>query len=332
MHKVLYVGDPHATPGSLPELRRLVDFICEVVRKESVDYVCFLGDLFHTHSTVNLGVLSFWNQAFREITRHGYPNWVFALVGNHDRSGREGDTDHALMLYQTPRLTVVDRPMHLPWGGIAVPYVADPSELVRIGQESKCKLMVCHQTFDGSSYENGFYASDGIDPNLVPQEVIISGHIHAPQRVGKVWYPGSPRWQTVSDANTQRAIWVVDHDVDGTVLAKRPYDVSGVCTPIWVLKDAEDAQVSLSGLTGTIIVDVHGSPSYVKERKAELAALGCRVRAFPMGGKAVKVKESEGVIPSFTTYVQNYEAKHGTSTARLMELARERISWMRTTT
>jgi DNA repair exonuclease SbcCD nuclease subunit len=84
--KVLYVGDPHATPDSIEEMERLVTYIIDTAKSENeADKICFLGDQYHTHSIIHLSVLAFWQRAFRRIKHHGLP--VIALVGNHDKGG-----------------------------------------------------------------------------------------------------------------------------------------------------------------------------------------------------------------------------------------------------
>ena len=93
--------------------------------------------------------------------------------------------------------------------------------------------VVCHQTFAGSDYGNGFYAKDGINPDLIPQKKIIGGHIHSGQEFGKVFYVGSPRWRTLTDANQDRAIWLIEFDGEGNLLNKTPFSTNGVCRRVF---------------------------------------------------------------------------------------------------
>jgi hypothetical protein len=328
MHKVLYVGDPHAKPNELEEMEGLTNYICDVARTEGVQYICLLGDLFHTHSVIHSPVMAFWESAFRRMTAVAE---VYVIVGNHDMSGRDGDRSNALMLYSMPRLTIVDHPQLLPWGAVGVPYLADRDSMPvwTHGFKDLVQTVVCHQTFTGSKYENGFYAHDGVDPDLIPQNYIISGHIHSPQEIGKVWYPGAPRWQIVTDANTERHIWVVEHAADGTPTTKRGFSTAGVCKPIWLLEDSEDVPVNLQGRNGAIIIDVHGSEAYTKRRRVELEALGVRVRTFPNVERRAAVKESEGIPKAFLKYVQAFKPKHETPVERILDLARQRLGWFR---
>jgi len=50
---------------------------------------------------------------------------------------------------------------------------------------------LCHQTFDGAKFSEGFYTTDGIDSSLIKTDLIISGHIHIEQRWANVYYPGT---------------------------------------------------------------------------------------------------------------------------------------------
>lgn len=329
--RVLYVGDPHAKPDVLDEMEALVNLICETARQHQVDYICLLGDLFHTHSVIHSPVMAFWHRAFWNMVKVA-PTYV--IVGNHDMSmsGQKDDGIHAMMLYKMDGLVVVDHPQLLPWGAAGVPYLVDRDAMPAYAYYYKsARTLVCHQTFTGSKYENGFYAHDGVDPDLLPQDYIISGHIHTPQRVGKVWYPGSPRWQIVTDANVDRAIWVVEHDDDGVPQRSLSVDTSTVCKPIWLLEDRESARASLDGKTGTIIVDVHGTEAYIKTRRPELEAQGARVRAFAEVTKTIRVKESDGVAVALRKHAHAFVAKNGTPGTMLWTLAQQRLDVLKGT-
>jgi hypothetical protein len=324
--KVLYVGDPHATPDSIEEMERLVGYIIETAKRERADKICFLGDQYHTHSIIHLSVLAFWQRAFRQIKHHGLP--VIALVGNHDKGGVKGQTESAMMVHTN--IMVVDEPRVVLPGILFVPYVHDPAEFVQICQQyPEAKTVVCHQTFAGSYFENGFLTPDGVEPNLLPQEQVISGHVHSPQRIGKVWYPGAPRWRTVSDANTERALWVVEHGVDGSIVGSKSFSTAGVCRPIYALTDSADAPAEIpSG--ASVVVDVHGTAEYVDRRKRELEATGVRVRTFPAAEKVTKVRESDGLPLALRKFLGDFTAKNGTPPEELWKLASERISWLKT--
>ena len=300
----------------------LIDLVYTSAHKHEVDSILFLGDLYHTHSVVHLPVMSFWDSAFRRLSPFFQ---VLSLVGNHDKTGVKGESDNALMLHQTIKLFSVPEV----WNGILfVPYFHDKVDFIQVCQANPTATVICHQTFSGSVFENGWEAPDGIEPENLPQTQVISGHVHNPQTLGKVWYPGAPRWMSISDANTERAIWVVEFAADGTVLNKTSISTAEACTPIFALEDTAETPAVLPTGRCKVLVDVYGTPAHVKKRKVELEQAGVRVRTFPDSEKVVKVKESDGIPDTLKRFFTDFPAKNKTSPEVLWQMAQERISWL----
>lgn len=319
--KILFVGDVHATPEDLDDCRRLMDFVRSVARSEAVDEVCLLGDSYHTHNIIRAEVMAFWRQAFRQM-----PVSTRVLVGNHDYAG-EGSQIHAMMAHEE-QVQVVAFP-DVEHGILFLPYYSDRTAFVdacRSGYALGGKTLVCHQTFAGSKYENGMYAPDGVDPELVPQSLIISGHIHAPQSFGKVIYLGAPRWRTLSDANTDRAIWLYEFDDAGHVLSTKSFDTGTTCRQIrYVLDTPDEPFAGVLDPRHDWRVDVRGPADYVEARKVFFSGSGARVRTFKTTLAAPRVRESEGIGPAFHSYRTRFVPKFGTPEVRLAELAQERL-------
>jgi len=334
MTKILYVGDYHARTNDLEECKALGDYIVKVFNEEKCSRVVFLGDQFHTHLTVNLEVMRFWFDLFGKLDGGRDPymlHKVIALVGNHDkRVGTDIVDTHSMMPFGDTVL-IVSRPTYIANGIAAMPHYTSHEDFVKAANElNGIETLICHQTFDGSKYENGFYAPDGIDSNLLKQGAIISGHIHAQQEVGKVWYPGSPRWLTLGDANEEKAIWVVTHDDNGRIVERTPYDTSTVCTRILLLEDTPEAPVEVPEGKALVTVDVRGPAEYIAQRKEELAAKGVtRIRTFPTRERKVIVRESDGISVAFQKYINGFKPRNGTDIESLFALVRERVSWMR---
>lgn len=194
----------------------------------------------------------------------------------------------------------------------------------------------CHQTFYGSRYENGFYApaEDSINPDFIPQK-IISGHIHTPQQFGKVWYIGAPRWRIKTDANVMRSIWVIDHeDGTGKILNKKAYPTHIVCSAMYEAEDRADSPFHIGMIPGSsvpprVTVNVYGTKEYIDSRVETLEKWGCKIRTFVDKTFKLEVKESHGIIKSFSSFLGSYKPKNGTDNQKLMELSKERISWMK---
>ena len=323
--KILMIGDVHPEVHSLNDCSALMQFVLEVAEQTHPDYLLFLGDQHHNHALLHLEVLAFWKSTFKAFNQRGRYK-ILALVGNHDMTGVEGSTANAMMAYSgDPGVKVVDKPIALD-GLLLMPYYSDHQAFVSECQRHDCSTLICHQTFSGAVYDNGFYAADGIDPNLIPQEQIIAGHIHTSTSFGKCLYLGSPRWRTASDANVEKAIWLMKFE-GGKLMEQTPFDTGSVCKRIWRLTDTPENPITqvLEGKDEWRL-DIKGPPEYVERRKKELQAPGVRVKCFPSQQSTLnQVRESDGIGTAFGKYLNRYEPKHGTPKQTLEAMVKERI-------
>jgi DNA repair exonuclease SbcCD nuclease subunit len=336
--RVLVVGDPHVVPEELDDCSNLIGLILKVCRSEEIHEIWWMGDQHHTHSILRLEVLHWWRNAFKALKNEGINS--ICLIGNHDQAF-PGSPIHSMLAYEgLPGVKFIDKPTEYR-GVLFVPYIHDQAEFLGAvnrfshvvendREDTKVivgpKTLVCHQTFDGSTYENGFPATDGFDPNLVSQELIISGHIHTGQEYGKVWYVGAPRWRSLSDANVERAIWVLDFD-NGQLTNRKPYSTGDVCRQIRHVEDTASKPIQLPlDPAHQWRIDIKGSPDWCRQRKTQLQAAGARIRTFPTQvSLAGKVRESEGVENAFKSYLKVFQSKYGTSTDVLATMAKERL-------
>lgn len=318
--RYLIVGDYHAESSDLGDCYSLSDFIIDKAKALKAKVV-FTGDQYHTHGVINAEVQKFWYDFYDKL-----PFGSISLVGNHDKPGSANSMATA-MLAHMKQTQVVREPMVID-GILFVPYVHTADEFVQICKTfSKIKTVICHATFSGSKFENGFYAPDGVDPDLIPQESVISGHIHAPQEFGKVWYVGAPRWRTISDAGIERAIWNVDFDEEGTMLDRFPFSTGSVCRKIIQLIDKEESPSNDLFLSGhDYRVDIHGDAAFIEQRVAHWKALGARVRTFQKQEELAQVSELEGIEVAFQKWVDGYQASRCTTTGQLKEMLKERVS------
>jgi hypothetical protein len=327
--KTLFVGDVHAKVEDLADCRALLDLVDETAKKHVVDRTVFLGDQYHQHAIVNVEVQRFWLEQFDRLRAPGRD--IVALVGNHDRPGDKTATAHAMQVHRH-QVTVVDEPTVID-GVLYLPYFHDQTAFVAAAKaHPECDTLVCHATFNGARYDNGFYAKEALEPDAVPQKRIISGHIHTPASFNKVWYPGSPRWQTTSDANISRAIWVEDDAPGGMGY---PVDTGKALRVIWQLTDTEgDEGPSVSDLVeqkvkdgDRVVINLQGAQAWCAQRKRDLASLrpNIRFRTFYTDGHSAKVRESDGVAAAFRKHFDAYQTKHGTSKDVLSKMVEERV-------
>ncbi len=317
--KLLLVGDYHAEPASLDDCQKLADLIVDVASERGAR-VLFTGDQYHTHAIIHAEVQRFWHDLYKRLTHS------ISLVGNHDRPGSASSKATAMLAHLDQTMVISD-----PYeanGVLFMPHFHDPEEFVAVAQaHPNAHTLICHQTFYGARYENGALAEDGVNLNLIPQKTVISGHIHTPQIIDKVWYVGAPRWRTLSDANTNRAIWYVEIDDAGNITERVKYDTGKVCKQIFSLVDTEEDPVTTAlDPQHEWRIDVHGTLERIEERAPFFKAQGAKVRTFKTELAAPKVRESEGVDVAFSSWVDNYKPQHGTDPAVLRQMLKERVN------
>lgn len=277
---ILRVGDPHIKPNNIDESEGLFNFVKHTATERNVDRIELLGDLFHTHEIIRLSVLEFWDRWLKVLSD---TKELVVLVGNHDQSGNVNSDSHALSVFRTlsdkqKNLLIIDKPSNQ--GVLAyIPYIHDKEHFINAANEQAklgAKTLVCHGTFTGSKFESGMYAPDGINADLLDFDLILSGHIHSRQRFvtekGKsVIYPGTAKWDTASDANEEKGLWLVEHnDFTGKILSEEFINTDKVCTPIlsFSWKEGEEQPVVPEKSRSTI--ELIGSSDWVAKEKAKL--------------------------------------------------------------
>lgn len=217
MKKCLVIGDPHIQVQRLDDAREFFDKIKTIYKNHQHDSIVILGDLFHTFAVIRSEVLDLWHEFFSWC-----PNeTTFVLVGNHDYAGQSGGS-HALKVFNGKANIV----QHMVGDGIwFAPFYRDHARF-----EEDCRkippgsVLVCHQSFQGAQFENGFYDPEGVSLDCVSHLKVISGHIHKSQKVGPVWYPGTPFQHSFGEAGQAKRVYSVSFS-DGGYSVLNEYDL-----------------------------------------------------------------------------------------------------------
>lgn len=270
--KVLRCGDPHAKVSNLEEMDRLVDFIAKTATERKVDRIEILGDLYHSHAVLRLEVQEFWTRSLLLLSSIAE---TVVLVGNHDLSGDYNSKFSSLStftLMNIKNLVVVEKPLCLGIIGY-VPYIHNHDAFISnaIGlRNNGANVLVCHQTIQGSKYESGIYAPDGVETGEWSEgfEHVISGHIHSEQNFGNIIYPGTARWDTTADANQRKGIWIYTHnDNTGKIEDSEFVSTEKVCNPIVEITWNEGEPEPTVPSHGKVSLVLKGSSDWVNKEK-----------------------------------------------------------------
>lgn len=315
---MIIVGDVHAVPGEIADCQKLITGL--ITLRPYADTVLFLGDQFHNHGIVHLSVVQFWRQSFRALQSVGFR--VIALVGNHDIMTSGEMWPNAMQCVDGTGVEVVDTLQELrvngePTNVVLTPYVHDHNEFAKIVNvkiadlwASKPRTLICHQTFQGVQYDNGFYASDGVEQSDVEYASIISGHIHSAARFGKVYYVGSPRWRSRDDANKPKAVSLFNVR---THHLEVQFDTADWCSPILHFELTPESTLDATiAPTARVTVTLRGPAAWVRTEAEVYKAKGYAVRRLPDAAAAPRVKESADVSKSFATFLKSFKTPGGT--------------------
>lgn len=197
------------------------------------DRVVCLGDVFHTHSVIRSEIITLVTQHVKDISQK-VPYII--LLGNHDLAHPKTPDIHAWIpfMHGYENLTIIDKPTSID-GNFYLPYIDINSEfeaaLDVAMQESS--LIFCHQTFRDANF--GFItAKEGTTVPTDYSGLIVAGHIHKQQRLGPVWYPGTPYAQEASDAGEVKGINLLDTATGSITFIQSPL-------PQWITKKASTA-------------------------------------------------------------------------------------------
>lgn len=287
--KILRLGDPHAKVGCLEEMKKLILFVAEQAKLHKVDRIEILGDLFHTHNVVRLEVIEFWTWALDLLSQICE---TIVIVGNHDLSGDLRSNFSALAnfnLMQKKNLIVIEKPTILGVFGY-VSYVHDNKKFIDYSMDlanKGAKVLICHQTIEGSQYESGIYAPDGVPTGEWSNRFthVISGHIHSEQQFSNIIYPGTARWDSVVDANRRKGIWIFEHGENGEILNSTFVSTEKVCSPIKSIEWREGENLEHAWPENTrMAVELIGSSVWVTQMKEKLKGK-CSIKTKITDGK-----------------------------------------------
>jgi DNA repair exonuclease SbcCD nuclease subunit len=270
--KYIFVGDPHVKISNLEESQKLLDFVVSLYTPQHEGLV-LLGDLFDTHDIVRLRVIDFWLQNINKLSL--FKN-VFVLRGNHDQEGsyerEESFSAVNLLNNVSPNIVIIDKPTAHE-GLFFMPYKSKEKDFREMlpNLPKKFHTLICHQTFDGSKYESGIWAPDAFSIDL-PFKNIISGHLHSTQEFANVFYPGTAKWETRSDANLDKGVWEIDFGKDG-FYTKKLLSTKDVVTPIieTIIKEGEDLPILPQNAKNYI--ELVGASKWIEKTKEKYRGL-----------------------------------------------------------
>jgi len=187
-----------------------------VCRREKVDALVHLGDVFDRRKYSNFATLALSKQNFFEPARE-WP--VHMLVGNHDAYYKNHNdvNSPSLTLGEYDNITLYESlPETVEIGGakiLFVPWISPQNRAAAINLigKSRAEVVMGHLEINGSEMQPGLYCDHGLDRSLFKRyERVFSGHYHTQQDDGHIRYLGAPYEITWADYNTKKGFHIYD--------------------------------------------------------------------------------------------------------------------------
>jgi DNA repair exonuclease SbcCD nuclease subunit len=325
MDKFLLIGDLHVKKNNLAESALIFNKLYELAKDH--DYAVHLGDIYNDHGVVTADVQSAVTNFFDTIK----PKKAFYNIeGNHDQHGNMKDS--SLYVHKSqPNVNLVLSPnassLKLDGYEVAmIPYFRTNEdferELVQVLSGST-RFVLCHQEFKDLT----FYTPNGFDASKYSVN-FISGHIHDVIEKNNVWYVGSPRWLTKSDANKDRGVWSVTID-KGLILDKTFVSFSDIIPVIKTLT-VSDEDVNAGSLPAVdpkdkLFLEYVGNSLEVLATLKKIYPNASVTRTPIVQKKETKVSESKGVRNSIIECAQSLELEENLK-KKVLEESLRRIS------
>lgn len=221
--KVMILGDLHwgARSDNTTFLEHFADYFDNVffplVEQVKPDVIIQVGDVFDKRSYLNVNTLYYVRTRFIEpLSESGIPTYI--LPGNHDIYfkntnrvnslnevyGHYGAAAKGIHLVLEP--TTYNGMLILPW--ISPDDANQSFEALRSSEAAYC---FGHFDFAGFDLGGGRQSDEGFDKNLFRKfKLVVSGHYHARQAAGNIFYCGVPYEKTWEDFGQWIGVHVLD--------------------------------------------------------------------------------------------------------------------------
>ena len=215
--KILFIGDPHIKTDNNEEVSILLLELQKKCELHHFDRIIIGGDLMHYHERIFTQAL---NKTLEFVVTLSKYAPVDIIVGNHDMiNNQQFLSSHHWMhvLSHLENVFVIDKPVCRKiddFTFLICPYVF-PGRFIE-ALETECKewktmnVIFAHQEFKGCKM-GAIISKDG-DEWKDDNPLVISGHIHDNQRIGKnIYYPGTPLQHAFGDTD-KRIVCYIDEN------------------------------------------------------------------------------------------------------------------------
>ena len=220
--RIRATSDLHLTQATAPYVFAALDQMRKDATKwGGVTVIC--GDLFDQAVSVNMPL---WNR-LKDLLR-AFRGSVVLVPGNHDQYDEYRNALEGMAGQRVKVITTADPSVMVDGGhriGACIPYTRQFDEVFPWCLENRDRrapnLVFCHHGFKGAYLNEMYKCRRGGSVRMIPGDtLVVSGHYHMPQVLGRLIYCGSPYELTFSEEGQKKG-WLLWKDASRSLIPIR---------------------------------------------------------------------------------------------------------------
>lgn len=222
--KLMIIGDTHFGEKQNDtkfnqNLVEMFEWAMETAKANKVDKIVHLGDYFHNRNSINVQTINYGVQGAKVLASHYDKENILTILGNHDIYYKDRLDVHSLSIIE-PYVTVVDSLTAIDEDGkvLLTPWIIDNEQwdiLVDEVVKKKHEFVLGHFEFNGFKMNDYYTMEHGNSHRELKRcKRVFSGHYHSPQTQNNVHYVGTPIPTTMSEANEEHGVHILDTETN----------------------------------------------------------------------------------------------------------------------
>lgn len=200
------------------------------IKKEELNLVVHLGDVFDRRKYVNFHILSEAKKLFWRLKNLGVDMDI--IVGNHDTYWKNtNDVNSPDLLLGDVYTKIYNKATEVMLGDLKVlyiPWITDENlnETLEAIEKTDARVCMGHLELKDFQVMPGVYHDTGISPKVFEKfELVLSGHFHTRQSKDNIHFLGCPYQINFSDMNETKGFHVLDTETLELTFIENPYEM-----------------------------------------------------------------------------------------------------------
>lgn len=208
------------------------DCFFPILKKEGIDTILNLGDIFDRRKYINFDTLDRSRLYFFDELQKRNLKFI-GVVGNHDVYFKNSNRINSpnLLLQEYQNCVFYTEPTEISIGNLnflMLPWINNENykDSMSAVESSNADIVCAHLELKGFEMHRGAMNEHGLSHKLFSKfDMVLTGHFHHKSTKDNIHYLGSPYEMTWSDYNDDKGFHILDTDTMELTFIKNPYRI-----------------------------------------------------------------------------------------------------------